>query len=38
MEEGEGSEDGGDDTGELLAEVPWDGKKSGESIDVEDDE
>ena len=24
--------------GELLAEVPWDGKKSGESIEVEDDD
>ena len=31
----EADEGGGDD---LLAEVAWDGKKSGESIDVEDEE
>ena len=31
----EADEGGGD---ELLAEVAWDGKKSGESIDVEDEE
>ncbi len=32
MEEDDGNAD------ELLAEVPWDGKTSGESIDVEDED